>query len=156
MQNIDYKMKKNFIDWKKLVPIFGAGVLFTGCATTPRIVLEPKNQEEVFRNLGIPERFLNYEKNDFTKKVVEFGGRSYGVIDYLKDGKVEVREGYKVISEDEEGYSVEAKPFRYLFEMNKLGGFQDDEVLTDDHEDGLNGNERWYEIRVVKLEKDII
>lgn len=146
----NYKMKK-------LISLLVAEALaITGCATMPKEIQNPE-QEKVFRNLGIPVKFLNYKKNKPEKDVKEFGGRLYGIIDYSnRDGKVEVREIYNVISEDKGGYYVEAKPFRYLFEMNKLDGFQDDEILTDDRKDGLNGNERWYEIRIVKFGNDIL
>jgi hypothetical protein len=139
---------------KKLF-LIAAATLCLGCSSIPKI--QNSEQENIFRNLGIPTKFLNYKKNNFTKKINEFGGRLYGVKDYSNsDGKVEVREIYNITSEDDDGYYGPVKPFRYLFEMNKINGFQDDEVLTDDHEDGLNGNERWYEIKVVRLESNRI
>jgi hypothetical protein len=93
-----------------------------------------RRQKNVFKNSGIPERFLGYEKHllktswrisPLSKKNCET--KQY---DMNGDGTPEVRE-YREW-EDE-------NPVEYEFDLNGNGKFDDNEVWKDVHFDGKNG-----------------
>jgi hypothetical protein len=145
---------------KRLISLIYSALVFAGCATTPKIVSEPKSQEEIFRNLGIPVRFVGYEKSEAKKQLLDIEGRLVGIKDFdlNSDGRKEVREFYKINAKDEMigEYLSTKPPFSYAFDLDKNGRFSEDEILMDDHEDGLNGDERWYLIKIVKIASDNI
>lgn len=142
---------------KKLILTL-ASIVMMGCSTIPKENLT--SQIEPFKKLGIPTRFENYKAKRFTKNLVETNEGLIGVKDYFsgKDRNPLVREVYRIYGQDKltgEYLSTDI-PFGYAFDLNKNKKFDDDEILIDDYKDGLNGNERWQLMKIVKLGSDIL
>ena len=144
---------------KRLIALLVAEALaITGCATIPKETLT--SQIEPFRKLGIPAKFETYRTTRFTKRLVETSGNLIGVKDYFfgKDKNPSVREVYRIYGQDSltgEYLSTDI-PFGYAFDLNGNKKFDDDEILIDDFKDGLNGNERWQLMKIVKIGSNIL
>jgi hypothetical protein len=131
---------------KKLIALLAAEALaITGCTTIPKENFE--YQKKVFSQLGIPIEFADYKKNLIKKQPADAGGRLIGILDYdtNSDGKKDVREVYDLMDNPE-------IPFSYMFDLDGNNLFTLNEILMDDFEDGLNGNERWSIAGVAKVE----
>lgn len=142
---------------KKLILTL-ASIAMIGCATIPKENLT--SQIEPFRKLGIPMRFEDYKVKRFTKNLVETNEGLIGIKDYFfsKDKNPFVREVYKIYGQDKSTgeYLSTDIPFGYAFDLNKNKKFDDDEILMDDKKDGLNGNERWQLMKIVKIGGDVL
>jgi hypothetical protein len=137
-----------------------ASIAMMGCATIPNANSNLESSNEAFRKLGIPARFENYRAKRFEKRLVETNGNLIGVKDYFlsKSKKPYVREVYKIYGQDSSTgeYLSTDIPFGYAFDLNGNKKFGDDEILMDDRKDGLNGNERWQVMKIVKFGNDIL
>jgi len=142
---------------KAILPLVGA-LVFAGCATMPKETLT--SQIEPFRKLGIPARFENYQTKRYEKRLVETSGNLIGVKDYFfgKDKNPSVREVYKIYGQDSNTgeYLSTDIPFGYAFDLDGNKKFDEDETLMDDRKDGLNGNERWQLMKIVKIGNNIL
>jgi hypothetical protein len=137
---------------KKLTSLIASGLI----AISPLI-----SQENIFKKLEIPEKFVGYEKmgvanNNFTT----YYGNAFHFEDYT-NWKILVREIRKVnylvreeFTEDDfqkfnvreeivEGIIEDKYPSIFIFDFNENFIYEKDEVLIDEKADGLNGNEIW-------------
>jgi hypothetical protein len=130
--------------------------------TSGLIVISPLiSQENIFKKLEIPEKFIGYEKMGIaTNDFATYGGETFHLQDYT-DWKVVVREVRRVnylvreeftdedfqklnVSEEViEGVTEDKYPCIFIFDFNENFIYEKDEVLIDEKADGLNGNEVW-------------
>lgn len=127
----------------KLNSLLLTGALVFSCATTPKLAeVAPDN---VFRMLGIPERFVGYKE---TIKINETyalldNGEAFLLSDY-SNGKMLVREIRKIGEMFSLVSGEEKNPGAFYFDLNNDNFFDDNELLIDAKRDGLNGNEVWW------------
>jgi hypothetical protein len=129
---------------KKLISLLVAEALaITGCATMPKNISSQK-PEEMFRLLGIPEKFAGYEKTSvYPNFYFSQEGKKFFLLDY-SDGKILVRESREITQIFPDGFEAEENPKAYVFDLNGNFIFEEDEVLIDEKADGINGNEVWW------------
>lgn len=133
---------------KKLISILASvGILIFAGSSMPNANLKYQNQKNIFRELGIPSKFLNYEKNEVGSAMFIGDGKAIGVKTYKVDGDkiLDVRELY-ALEKNEKGefYFGESKPFQYLFNNNQNEEFGEQETLFDPNKNGLSGDEKWF------------
>ncbi len=109
--------------------------------------------QELPKNLSIPSKYENYRNNEIHRDVFYLGenkvlGRFY---DVDNDGDIDVGEIYPVIGEDEVNYMTTPNPIMYGFNLNDNEIFEENEILTDEKIDGLNGNEKSIVPKNIKL-----
>ena len=131
---------------KKLVlPLFAVGVFALGGSSVDNSNYEIK--KNIFKELGIPARFLNYEKKECDSVKFISDEKAIGVKTYNanNDRILDVRELY-ILEKNEKGEFDfgEAKPFQYLFNINQNEEFGDQETLFDFNKNGLSGDEKWF------------
>lgn len=148
---------------KKLISLIGALAL-AGCATTPKVIenisqeTNLENYESVasktLRKLGVPEELVNYQESPSRRNLVNIGGGLFGMQEYDTnlDSKPDVQEIYRITSQDSDGtYIGPEQPILYGFDFNHNGIFAEEgELIQDKAEDGLNGNEVWFILNLIK------
>jgi hypothetical protein len=131
---------------KKLVlPLFAVGVLALGSSS-----MNTSNygiQKNIFRELGVPKMFWNYEKNECASVKFISNEKAIGVKTYNvnNDRILDVRELY-ILEKNEKGEFDfgSTKPFQYFFNANQNREFEDRETLFDVKQNGLSGDEKWF------------
>lgn len=124
---------------KKLI-LIAAATISLGCASMP---IQNSGQENIFRSLGIPAKFLNYEKNELVNETVSSYDEGFVYLRDYSDGKINVRESRDVHQIFSDGIETELYPSMIVFDLNENFIFEKDEVLIDENADGINGNETW-------------
>jgi len=106
--------------------------------------------QEIPKNLGIPERFDDYQTKGYMhepKNIHTDDGLFLYVQAYSLDEtkKVDVEEVYEILWSNESGSIVktEPNPVYYNFDLDSSGEIENNEILIDPRRDGLNGNEEW-------------
>ena len=157
---------------KKLLSLLASGLL----AISP--LASQETQKNIFVKLGIPEKFMGYEKMKVANNnFVAYGSGVFHFQDYT-DWKILVREIRKVnpviengineeysktiVSQDEEipeerGRIVEDKyPSIIIFDFNENFIYEENETLIDEKADGINGNEIWLmDLKLESAQKKI-
>ena len=123
---------------KRLISLLFSGMLAISS------VIGQESQSEIFKKLGIPERFVGYEKNRTGKALIIYGENAFELVQYdaNADGKDDVLETYAInISQDGLSYYPNEHPYSYGFDINGDGEVTENESFKDMIQDGLNGNE---------------
>jgi hypothetical protein len=139
---------------KKLISLIGAGVLFFGGSAVAQenssINSKEEYQKKAFSKLGIPERFVGYEKNLSRQCLIDIESTLYYLEEYdsNRDGKADVQEIYQVAYRDGNGvYHCIENAIVYGFDINGDNLFEGDgEIIRDREEDGWNGNEQVFHL----------
>lgn len=133
---------------KNLTSLFLAGML----AISP-VIGQEKNEEiktpkDYLLQLGVPEKFADYQGSVCWYGPINLGGYLYGLREYDvdDDGEAEIQEIYRITSQDSDGkYYGPEHPLVYGFDLDEDGNFgEEGEVIQDKTEDGINGNEIWF------------
>ncbi len=110
--------------------------------------------QELPKNLNIPKKYENYREGTSAPGQTFYMGKklvhshSY---DIDNDGIADVGELYFVLGFNELGQAlITDYPAFYGFDFNNNQEFELEELLYDEAMDGLNGNERWLNIKFQK------
>lgn len=126
---------------RKLISMVCSALVFAGCLSMPRAY-----EKKIFYGIGIPERFIGYEKKQAGSIIFNRNGERIGIKDYEinDDGILDVREMYLLDENADVMNFGDAKPFLYLWNIDSDAEFEDNESLFDPNKDGINGNEKWF------------